>query len=108
MASPWPTCAALRRLSRGLPVNAVAIGEKLAVIEFHAARGTEVALGISVAAFPFPVGGLHSRAAASTDFKQNQNKQAEGTKDNRNYTPEKAACVAFTRLLSHTRVCRLC
>lgn len=66
------------------------IGEKLAVIEFHAARGSGVAVGISVAAFPFPVGGLHSRATAFTDSKQNQNKQA---KDNPNYTPETTACV---------------
>lgn len=38
------------------PVNAVVIGEKLAVIEFHAARGSGVAIGISVAAFPFSSG----------------------------------------------------
>lgn len=35
------------------PANAVVIGEKLSVIEFHAARGSGVGIGISVAAFPF-------------------------------------------------------
>lgn len=39
------------------------------------------------------MGGLHSRAAAFIDFKQNQNKQAKDAKDNPNYTPETAACV---------------
>lgn len=76
-----------------IPVNAVVIGEKLAVIECHAARGAGVAIGISVAAFPFPVGGRHSRATAFTDSKQNQNKQAKDAKDNPNYTPETTACV---------------
>lgn len=37
----------------GTAVNAVEIGEKLAVIEFHAARGSGVRGRISVAAFAF-------------------------------------------------------
>lgn len=75
------------------PVNAVVIGEKLSLIEFHAARGSGVSIGISVAAFPSPLGGLHSRAAAFTDFKRDQNKYAKDAKDYPNYTPETAACV---------------
>lgn len=77
-------------------VNAVVVGEKSAVIKFHAARGSGVGIGICVSAFPFPVGGLHSRAAASADFEQKPNKQAKDAKDNPNYTPATAACVVVS------------
>lgn len=40
------------------PVNAVVKGEKLSVIEFHAATGLGGRIGISVAGLPLPVGGL--------------------------------------------------
>lgn len=98
---PVSTCAPHYVFSSA--VNAVVIGEKLPVIEFHAARGSGVRIGISAAAFPFPLGGLHSGAAACADFKQaNQNKQAKDAKDNPNYTPETAACVACLCVFVHT------
>lgn len=75
------------------PVNAAVMGEKLAVIEFPAARRYGVGVGIFVTAFPLPVGGLHGRAAASTDLKQDQIKQARDAKDNSNYAPLTDACL---------------
>lgn len=48
--------------------TAVVMAGKLSVIECHAATGPGVGIEVSVAAFPFPLGGLHSRAAAFTDL----------------------------------------
>lgn len=55
------------------PVNTVVIGEKLAIIEFHAARGSGVGVGNSVAeSFS---GGRSCTAGQPTSLISNETKQ---------------------------------